>query len=698
MLDQLALTGQFAREEIDAARSIELDFENAAKPVEMNEFVRYVLDQLEQQLGSRQIERGGLKVISTLDFDLQQQLICTVETQLQRMAAGAGAVPSNCESARRLPALPVGSSLEALGSTGASVNGLVLDPRSSEILAWSSPLSAGSGEIAQIYQAGSLLTPFTAAAAFARGMSPATLVWDAAAQDGSLEPEMILNPDGIWHGPQHLRNAINHDYLNPLNRAAELVGVENVWLLAKTLGLDSLPRQSFAEDLWHGGGQTSLLEVGQAYSVFANTGQQTGLPSVSGGPLSPAAVIRVEDLQGNIVYSPETRTQALLDPALAYLVHDVLTSQDAIEIGQPAGVKTGIAAGGRQAWTVGYTPGRLAVIWLGLAAGEPAASADAHPSALPVQLAAGIWQAVIQYAARVEAAQEWGMPPEVVRVTVCSPSGLLLTSACPNRVDELFLAGSEPVTSDTLYRTYSINRETGKLATIFTPLELVEEQTFLVPPAAFQDWARSSGIAQPPNDYDLIRAPEPRPGVEISAPGPFSYIHGEVDIQGTAGGDDFTQYRLQIGQGMNPHSWIQIGSESEQAVENGSLGTWDTSGLDGLYVIRLTVLRTQNRLESHVVQVAVDNTAPTAQIRYPSNGAVMPYTAGKEVVLLAEVSDTVGVDHIEWVVDGKPAGQSSGGINYLLWAAAPGRHVLRVTAYDLAGNESQPQEVEFTVQ
>jgi len=65
---------------------------------------------------------------------------------------------------------------------------------------------------------------------------------------------------------------------------------------------------------------------------------------------------------------------------------------------------------------------------------------------------------------------------------VCNPSGLLPTADCPSIASEIFINGSEPVSYDNLHQSYQVNRETGQLATVFTPLELIEEQTYLVVP------------------------------------------------------------------------------------------------------------------------------------------------------------------------------------------------------------------------
>ncbi len=94
-------------------------------------------------------------------------------------------------------------------------------------------------------------------------------------------------------------------------------------------------------------------------------------------------------------------------------------------------------------------------------------------------------------------ADGWTMPQGVSTVTVCDPSGMLPTRECPNLVNEVFLNGSEPVQADNLFREFDINRETGLLATVFTPPELIEKRIYMIVPEFARDWAMSKGVDIP---------------------------------------------------------------------------------------------------------------------------------------------------------------------------------------------------------
>lgn len=199
----------------------------------------------------------------------------------------------------------------------------------------------------------------------------------------------------------------------------------------------------------------------------------------------------------------------------------------------------------------------------------------------------------------------WAMPAGVAEMDVCDPSGLLPTNDCPTIVREIFLNGFEPTQSDNLFRVYTINRETGLLATVFTPPDLVEERVFMVVPAGARTWAAASGIPVPPEAYDAIQPGVANPNVNITAPALFAEVSGRVSILGTAAGEGFQYYRIQVGQGLNPRAWKQIGGDMSTPVTNGPLLEWDTSGLGGLYAIQLVVVYEDQRVETAVIQVMV---------------------------------------------------------------------------------------------
>jgi subtilisin family serine protease len=89
---------------------------------------------------------------------------------------------------------------------------------------------------------------------------------------------------------------------------------------------------------------------------------------------------------------------------------------------------------------------------------------------------------------------------------------------------------------------------------------------------------------------NLFRALEAAPKVAaiMESPAPFDIVSGTIDIIGTANGDDFSGYSLFYGSGDFPQDWIEIGNGSSP-VTSELLGSWNTTGLSGLYTIKLVV-------------------------------------------------------------------------------------------------------------
>ena len=676
------------------AKEIPLNLRPAAAPQSSaRAFTAQVVSQLAESLGRNRLERGGLRIITTLDADLQQQALCTLQTQLARLNEPPLPLPEKCEAARLLPALPLRTP-RAEGSWQASV--VILDPTSGEVLALTGDATpAGESGQQSPHPPGSLQNPFLALAGFARGLSPASLVWDIPLAD---EQDTVPLPEEQYDGPLRLRSALVNDDWAALRAVYAQIGAAALTATVHNLGIEQYRLPAQEAGALSDGEPLSPLELAHAYSVFAASGSLNGVVRAEAEFPQPRWILRVEDYLANPLPLPEhTASRTVVSSQLAYLVHHVLSDDAArwrtlgypnpLEIGRPAGAKIGQAAGGRSTWAAGYTPQAVALVWLG--SEEEAAP---PPGAFP---AAGIWHALMQYLHRNQPVQTWPMPPGVVRVEVCDPSGLLPGDACPSRVSEVFLENNQPTGVDTLYRRFQINRETGRLATVFTPPELVEEKVFLVVPPPAQAWARAAGLPLPPSEYDLVQQPPANPNAQFSQPRPFSVVGGVVELTGSAAGADFAAYSIQIGQGINPTAWISIQESTRQPVENGRLAGWDTRGLEGLYVVRLLVVRSDQRVDTSLLQVTVDNTPPQVRIPYPLDGQV--FTGQSTITLQAEVSDNVGLARVEWRLDGRSIGEAALPPYALVWDARRGEHRLEVIAVDLAGNQSVSDAVVFRV-
>ncbi|MGA2505019.1 MAG: transglycosylase domain-containing protein [Anaerolineales bacterium] len=644
-------------------------------------FINLALSQLDATFGAGRVERGGLVVLTSLDYDLQLQAVCAVQNHLARLAGDPAVIPaldgSTCEAANLLPALQPGESFP-----GASASVVILDPQTGQILAAvGDTTSSGQGTSLAAHPAGTVITPFIYLTGFSRGLNPASLAWDI--------PGSVTLPGQVYHGPVRLRTALANDYLPPAQSVLAQMGAESVQNIAASFGLN-FPPGLLADDF-----DLSPVALAGAYAVFADNGTQTG-QSAAGAALQPAAVLHVSGVDHSIWADWMTaQSQPLLSPQLAYLMNHVLSDETArwpslghpnpLEIGRPAGAKLSHALDSSDAWTVGYTPQRVTVVHL----------AGPASSAVPPLLSADLWHALMQYAVRDLPSASWEAPPGIVTVSVCDPSGMLPTAACPNVVSEVFLDGRQPVQTDTLYQTFQVNTETGLLATVFTPPELVETRTYMVVPPQASQWAETAGIDTPPTSYDTLQTPPVLPNVHITSPGMFSDSRGMLSILGSAAGADFVSYRLEYGQGLYPQDWMQIGTDSSKPVTEGALGEWDTSGLDGLYALRLMVVRSNQRVDQAVVQVTLDNTPPQIAISYPQAGQELSLAHEPQLALQAQVNDPF-LAKVEFYVDDVLVGESDLTPYGVFWQARVGSHTLRVVATDRAGNSAQVS-IDFSV-
>jgi hypothetical protein len=225
----------------------------------------------------------------------------------------------------------------------------------------------------------------------------------------------------------------------------------------------------------------------------------------------------------------------------------------------------------------------------------------------------------------------------------------------------MFLEGSEPKSYDNVHQVFRINRENGKLATVYTPPELVEDRVYEIYPPEAADWVIDNGIPQPPTEYDEAYGPSVAGGpVAIMQPTPYQYVHGGVVITGNAMIDGFALYRLEYGQGLNPTSWTQLGGDHTSQVDHGPLEFWDTANVpEGLYTLQLTAVRGDQTFQQSAVQVTVDNTPPTVTIINPPEGKLYKMEQDEWVNIQVEAVDNVSMDRVEFYLDGYKIGEST---------------------------------------
>jgi peptidoglycan/xylan/chitin deacetylase (PgdA/CDA1 family) len=95
-------------------------------------------------------------------------------------------------------------------------------------------------------------------------------------------------------------------------------------------------------------------------------------------------------------------------------------------------------------------------------------------------------------------------------------------------------------------------------------------------------------------------------------------------------------------------------------------------------------------------QIQVDGTAPSASLTSPNAGDLVANTT----TLAASASDNVGVDHVDFLVDGQTVGTASNAPYTFSWntqSVADGTHTIAARAVDTAGNTATSSSVSVVV-
>lgn len=443
-----------------------------------------------------------------------------------------------------------------IGEDGANL--VIADPVNNRLL-------AVLGDAATEHQAGSVFNPFVYLGAFAQGKAPASLVWVFDQRTAA----------SINQGPLTLRKAF----------AGRLSTVE------ASLSIDPAIERRFAELMQlldirfpDQEAELSLADAARVYGLLSQNGLAANIESPSLNTLLFAAG------PSSSVELDLTRTvwQSVLSPDLSYLVTDVLSDttywQQAIDRPAAFTFDTG------QHWLVAYSPQRVLVLWKETAFGDESQ----------------IWLPLFETAHRGLPTIDWEVPAGLISVIVCVPSGQLPDEDCPETRREWFLRDNRPRETDGLYQRIAINSLNGKLATVFTPEEFVEERVYLMVPPEGEAWAQAARIPIPSQDYD------PVPGLKIgnslpkiAQPAPFTEVSGLVKVIGSLGADA-VRYDVQIGQGLRPSEWLLL-AEGRASPWKRDLAQWDTEGLGGIWAIQLQTWNAEGKMTRVYTVVTIES-------------------------------------------------------------------------------------------
>jgi membrane peptidoglycan carboxypeptidase len=678
------------------------------------DFALYARDQVEEILdasgrdGARMVARGGLRVTTTLDLDLYYQTECTLRTQLSRLNNQQPPTTAlDGEPCIGAGFLPDGSATTDAPNIGSIV---IVDVRTGEVRSMVGPSTE------PLYEPGPVLQPFVYFNAFrsSNPLDPASMVLDVQRSFPGAQQGLIYtpsNPDGLYRGPMNLRDAMGAGLLPPAVDIANRQGIDTILRDAHQIGLNSLEVGVHDLSLLERGGAVSVLDTTYAYSVFASQGIMRGVSVEAIGPgfraRDPVAVRRIEDVDGNVLWEYNDVTAAtsitnVISTELGYLINDVLADQgtrwpvlgenNVLDLPRPSAVVNGLTGDRMDNWAVGYTPQLVVGVHLGRS--DDGTREPTGLQGYALNGAASVWRAVMEYAHERDALprDNWRRPPNIVEVSVCDRSGLLPNGNCPVET-EIFIDGRQTrLTPDSYWQDFEINRQTGQLATAGTPSELRGRQVFFVPPPEAFEWWQANNLPLPPAEYDTVSRPELFGNATILQPQPFAYVGGWVDVRGSLEADNLSFYQLAYGRGLNPDRWIDIGGPQTTYTQGGSLGQWDTTGLDGIYNLRLTVVDTEQNIETRVVQITVDNVAPTISLSAGEPGEIYRWPGDTEIPLTAEVEDNLAITRVEFYRNSEFIGTDAEWPYTMRWPTeGVGTETFTATAFDAVGNNSSAE-------
>ncbi|MBU0597054.1 PBP1A family penicillin-binding protein [Patescibacteria group bacterium] len=456
--------GYITEEEKTSAQSSELTLSRHFGDIKAPHFVLYVKEQLVKEFGEQVVDSGGLKVITTLDWDKQQIAERVIDEK--------------------------GS--EVLESAGADNTSLVaIDPRSGEILAMVGSKDFYNEDIDGQFnvatlgkrQPGSSFKPIVYAAAFEKGYTAETVLFDVVTNFGlSSNNYKPLNYDYSEHGPVTMRQALQGSLNIPAVKTLYLVGDKKGVEFATRLGYSTLGEGDFGLSLVLGGGEVKLLDHVNAFAVFANNGTL----------FEPSSILKIEDQNSDILFElKNNKGKKVLDSSVTSLMSNILSDDVARAYafgtgsiltlpGRPVAAKTGTTNSYVDGWTIGYTPSLVAGVWAGNTDNTPMKAGFGGS-----RVAGPIWNAFMKEALADTPVESFPSAPE-------------------NTAKKAALRGS---TGGSI--TLKVNKITGRLASTSTPEYLIEERTYIQPHSilhyVFKDDPQGDYPENPADDPQYLR-------------------------------------------------------------------------------------------------------------------------------------------------------------------------------------------------
>ena len=344
VIDQMVKYGFINAEQAAQAKAKKMVYSTShkVKSDPRGYFFDMISQKVIEEVGADALYKGGLKIYTTLDMDMQK----AAENAMRHL-------PSYYTDGKKLtqPQMALAAVDPKTGYVKAMIGGRGQDKFNRATLA--------------VRQPGSAFKPFVYLTAMQNGFTPASIIEDK--EEEFAKGWKPQNSDMKWHGKVSLRTALKRSFNVPTIKLAREVGVDKIVANAEKMGISTLVDSGAYSDvnlaMALGGLSKGVnpLEMASAYGVLATNGLYS----------KPIALLKIVDREGKVLYQAKPQTKRVIDATSAYLttnmLEDVLVSGTAggMGIGRPAAGKTGTTDINIDAWFVGYTPDLSTAVWVG---------------------------------------------------------------------------------------------------------------------------------------------------------------------------------------------------------------------------------------------------------------------------------------------------------------------------------------------
>ncbi|MGE5630989.1 MAG: transglycosylase domain-containing protein [Caulobacteraceae bacterium] len=484
ILGEMLKQGYISQDEYDQALKEQIKLTKVQKETETSYFADMIIQDaiqaLQDKLGYTQEEaeikffNGGLKVVATIDTDIQNTLEETFKnTKL---------FPPSKEDSNGI-LQPEAAAIVIENGTGEIK--AVLGGRSEKV-------RRGLNRATQsLRQPGSTIKPLAVyTPALDNGYTVGTVIDDAPVAFGNYVPH---NYDNTFRGLVTVRTAIQHSLNVVAVKIVQDIGVQRSIDYLKRFGITTIVTRK-DNGVTNDEGLSSValggltkgvkpIEMAAAYSVFPNKGVY----------IKPISFTKILDKDGNVILENKPVKEKVISEQVAYLMVDIMkgvinggTGGNAALSKMPAAGKTGTTTKNVDAWFTGYTPYYTTSVWIG------------HDDPKPMSFTGGsypakIWKSIMEQIHQNLKYKDFDRPGGLVSVDICTVSGQRPSELCAldprgsTVRSELFIKGTEPAADNicTVHVIRDVDISTGKLATQYCPSTLVQSKVFIQRPEPF---------------------------------------------------------------------------------------------------------------------------------------------------------------------------------------------------------------------